>query len=265
MEHHMFVAIADSHPDCRSFSSRLSRYRPPRRAGSPAPRVGAEPARGAWQSRGRSPGYRKNCGIMSNCPLMRLRQRNGLCRSNQKIGCVPLRAMPSFPRGGRGAWWVPGTQMRLAAGLAKRSQRLMPYPQSASAGGGRLGHGHETTVAAAGHWRQIAICLQCSVSKRIARLRPAMKHLLTWMRRNADTTGHRYRWCLRPVFAGRKRFFSSPPCERSISLVAVVTLCRPACRSLGRCRCARGLCRLGLRAHLAGRPELLARHAGAGP
>jgi len=23
----MFVAIADSHPDCRSFSSRLSRYR----------------------------------------------------------------------------------------------------------------------------------------------------------------------------------------------------------------------------------------------
>jgi hypothetical protein len=26
MEHHMFVAIADSHPDCRSFSSRLSRY-----------------------------------------------------------------------------------------------------------------------------------------------------------------------------------------------------------------------------------------------
>ncbi len=139
------------------------------------------------------------------------------------------------------------------------------YPQSASAGGGRLGHGHETTVAAAGHWRQIAICLQCSVSKRIARLRPAMKHLLTWMRRNADTTGHRYRWCLRPVFAGRKRFFSSPPCERSISLVAVVTLCRPACRSLGRCRCARGLWRLGLRAHLAGRLELLARHAGAGP
>jgi hypothetical protein len=28
MEHHMFVAIADSHPDCRSFSSRLSRYTP---------------------------------------------------------------------------------------------------------------------------------------------------------------------------------------------------------------------------------------------
>jgi len=27
MEHHMFVAIADSHPDCRSFSSRLSRYK----------------------------------------------------------------------------------------------------------------------------------------------------------------------------------------------------------------------------------------------
>jgi hypothetical protein len=26
MEHHMFVAIADSHPDCRSSSSRLSRY-----------------------------------------------------------------------------------------------------------------------------------------------------------------------------------------------------------------------------------------------